>query len=367
MRDESAGGLARLLARADWRDSGFGPAMRSAVTGLVADENPLVRMRAATGFRALHTELDPAERVAAPRDRIVAEADERVLSVLISELSRDATSAPEEVDAVLAELFDRPTGAFLATYAARRGENGVPPLLAYLAAVAQTAFASGLLAGWFCDPIVHHETVTRLVHSLGTHLNTPDGRGQQAAFELLMSAAVAARDRWQRLPASQSGETPPDVVTELRAAATVVDDIAERIYRASGATDDETGDTKESARRGDAFAELAIPVLETCAEVPSPPCIHAVVRTLAHLAPLDEKRTLLAVAAAVPERSRYAADRAAGDVVVRYLHRLLTGNRSLVLYDPDGLTAFRHLLQTFAAAGNEEALTLAYSFADVFR
>ena len=41
--------------------------------------------------------------------------------------------------------------------------------------------------------------------------------------------------------------------------------------------------------------------------------------------------------------------------------------RSLVLDDEDGLAAFGHLLATFAAAGNEAALALAYTFADVFR
>jgi len=53
--------------------------------------------------------------------------------------------------------------------------------------------------------------------------------------------------------------------------------------------------------------------------------------------------------------------------VLPYLRRLVAEERALVLRDPDGLSAFRHLLQTFASAGNEEALTLAYSFADVFR
>jgi hypothetical protein len=76
---------------------------------------------------------------------------------------------------------------------------------------------------------------------------------------------------------------------------------------------------------------------------------------------------LLAVAAAVPERNRYATDPIAGRVVLPYLQRLLAEQRALVLRDPDGLSAFRHLLQTFAAAGNEQALALAYSFADVFR
>lgn len=371
MRDEAAGGLARLLTRPRWRDSPSGLALHDAVTRLVTDDSPLVRMRAARACRALHSELGPVERTAALGAYIAAEADGRVLGVLLSELSREAGSAPEEVDAVLAEFSSRSAGAFLTAHAAAPGQDALPALLAYLAAVPQTPFASDLLTGWFRDAVTHHKTVTRLVHSLGRFLNSPDGRGQQAAFTLLASATVAALQRWQDLQDRQSDETPldPDAAAELRAAATVVDDVAEQVHLASGASDERTGKTNESPPRGDArrFAEFAVPVLQTCSGVPSLQCIHAVVRTLVHLASLSERRTLLAVAAAIPERSRYATDPIAGRVVLPYLQRLLADERALVLGDPDGLAAFRHLLQTFAAAGNEEALTLAYNFADVFR
>jgi hypothetical protein len=49
------------------------------------------------------------------------------------------------------------------------------------------------------------------------------------------------------------------------------------------------------------------------------------------------------------------------------LQRLLAEQRLLVLNDEEGAAAFRDLLSAFAAAGNEAALTLAYTFGDVFR
>jgi hypothetical protein len=85
------------------------------------------------------------------------------------------------------------------------------------------------------------------------------------------------------------------------------------------------------------------------------------------LAPLDEARALAAIADVVPTGGSYAGDSLAGADVIPYLERLLAENRSLVLHDADGVAAFRHLLATFAAAGDEDALALAYSFADVFR
>jgi hypothetical protein len=54
-------------------------------------------------------------------------------------------------------------------------------------------------------------------------------------------------------------------------------------------------------------------------------------------------------------------------VVLPYLQRLLTEQRQLVLHDETGTSSFRHLLEVFASAGNEQALALAFTFADVFR
>lgn len=368
MRDTAAGGLACLLARPAWRDGDPGPALRDAITRLVTDGSPLVRMRAVGACHVLYAELGPAERVAALRGYVMAESDKRVLAVLLSELSRDAVSAPEEVDAVLRQFSNRPAGAFLTAQTGAVVQESLLPLLAYLAAVPQTPFAAGLVGGWFRNAVVHHEQVCRLLHGLRQFLNNPDGLGQQAVFALLESAAVSARDHWQDMQGEQADGTAPDA-DALAAAAEVAHGIAERVYFASGAFDERSGGTKEPAARGDShrFADLAVPILRVCAEVPVPQCVQAAVQTLVHLAPLSEQRMLLAVAAAVPERSAYAADSLAGGVVLPYLQRLLAVRPALVLHDPDGLAAFRHLLQTFAAAGNEEALTLAYSFADVFR
>jgi hypothetical protein len=85
------------------------------------------------------------------------------------------------------------------------------------------------------------------------------------------------------------------------------------------------------------------------------------------LAPLNEARALQAVAEAVPADGAYPGDPLAGDTIIPYLERLLAEQRPLVLFDQDGVAAFRHLLATFAAAGNQEALALAYAFAEVFR
>jgi hypothetical protein len=115
------------------------------------------------------------------------------------------------------------------------------------------------------------------------------------------------------------------------------------------------------------FADLAFPILAACAGLWLPQCIHRAVQTMIYLAPLDESRALEAIAQAVPADGAYAGDTLAGSDVMPYLQRLLTQHRPLVLHDDAGVAAFRHLLATFASAGNAEALALAYTFAEVFR
>lgn len=115
------------------------------------------------------------------------------------------------------------------------------------------------------------------------------------------------------------------------------------------------------------FADLAIPTLLICAASKAAPVIHHVVETLVYLAQVDEKRSLITLAEAVSTHSNYAYDPLASGIVVPYLTRLLAEERDLVLFDAEGVAAFRTLLAAFAAAGNEDALVLAFTFADVFR
>jgi len=95
--------------------------------------------------------------------------------------------------------------------------------------------------------------------------------------------------------------------------------------------------------------------------------IHHVVETLVFLSSVDKRRGLQALADAVAANEGYAYDSLAAGVVIPHLTRLLAEERALVLYDEDGVTAFRKLLSAFAGAGNEQALELAFTFSDVFR
>jgi hypothetical protein len=108
-------------------------------------------------------------------------------------------------------------------------------------------------------------------------------------------------------------------------------------------------------------------MIRQLASVHVPQVTHPLVETLVYLVDCEPREVLLIVAAAIPARGEYLLDQLAGGVVIPFLRRLVVEHPGVVLGDADAMEAFRHLLQAFAAAGQSEALALAYTFSDVFR
>lgn len=392
MRDHAAHGLVRLLARSAWRDSDSGSALAAAVRRLVSDPNPVVRLQATPGLALLHMNEEPEQRLAAVRSRLLVETHPHILSALVGLLSNLAGDVPAQVDEVLSELSQLPTGGFLRTRtptaepgqtvdrdtegSAWSGDSGAAetagPLLTYLATVPRTPFATAALDDWFSDPITHQERAERLLHELRPYLNTPSGEVRDEAFRLLTAAAQAARDTWlAHVPPESTAAPPIDApeMTRIRAAALLAHGIAEQLHFASGAFDDQPGIAHQAAERGEpeTFARQAMPVLQLCGQVTEPQVTQPVVETLIHLAGVLQREALLAIAAAIPARGAYVTDPHAAATVTTYLRLLLAEQRDVVLFNEEGIAALRHLLQAFAGAGNPDALELAYTFADVFR
>jgi hypothetical protein len=396
MRDEAAHGLVRLLARPAWRDSEHSPTLASTVESLLADPNPVARLQAVPGLPFLF-QADQTRQLDAVRSRLLAETHPDVLTMLLDQLRRFVSTVPVQIDDMFFQLAQRPAGAFLQdrTTAARQDQTGqateqpdgldadggqwssgfspaepAGPLLAYLAVVPQTPFATTTLTNWFNDPIANQDRVASLLHDLRPYLNNRVGAGQDNAFRLLGAAAKAAAATWVYI----RGRTALEEVDEpaqsrAREAALVARDIAQQLYFASGAFDDQPGAAKapEAPVDLDAFARNALPILQLCGQVSEPRITQDVVQTLIHLTKVLGRSALMAVAAAVPARGAYLKDPHAAATIVAYLHLLLAEHRDLVLGDNDGIDAFRHLLQAFAGAGDADALSLAYTFGDVFR
>jgi hypothetical protein len=367
MHDTAVGGLAALLSQQDWRSSGDAAAIAAAVTAGLHDDSPVVRMRAAEGLLAVHADAEGEQRASAIGDLLLTERDDRVRAVLLQQLAATAAAAPTVVDHLLERLHN---GGDAAADEDDLHEDVTADVLTYLAVVAETPFAAATVERWCKQAPTQASAVRRFAQCARKYLARPGDEIQARAFAYLRAAVETCTARLAHdplelsLPASELTEAQR---AEIQGSVLVCHDVAEQVYFASGAFDGKADPTARRKMPDAGFADLAMPVLRMCASTRVPQCVHPAVQTMVFLAPLDEARTLQAVADAVPADSSYAGDSLAGDLVVTYLKRLLAEQRPLVLFDAEGANAFRRLLATFAAAGNQEALSLAYTFADVFR
>ncbi|MEV4130327.1 hypothetical protein [Nocardia sp. NPDC049707] len=361
MRDTGIQGLAALFIRADWRESPTGAEIGSILSAALHDNSPLVRMQAAHAAKALHHNNDLAATATALGDLLVTEANSATRLILLHHFTQITYGASSETDAILRQLLEH------IDFSPRTDEGRViAGLLTFLALIHRTPFASKTIERWCGEAMANADTVEIFAQCARDYLSPASDEGRSEAFRLLTLAAQSCQDTWTRH--SSAAETSPHVQTELQRAAELAHDIAQQVYFASGAynSDQQAAGPKPGPEHA-AFAELAYPLLATCTAIPNPQSIHAAVETLIFLAPLDEPRALQAIAKAIPRHSMYASDTITGNDVMSYLDRLVSENRQLILDNSDNAKAFAHLLACFAAAGNSRALTLAYTFAEVFR
>lgn len=369
MRDSAIDGLSTLARRSDWRCADDAEMIRARVVDALDDENPLVRMHAAEAFGALYANLDAPQRVQAVGDRLMNEQDVTVQNVLLAALASELTAAPQGVDDVLKNFMDRldtSTGA-------KEGDDDecglVVDILTILAIELRTPFALNVVEKWVGSAPWHSRESLRVIQDLRSFIGPQiESQLQVQAFELLATAANVALAVATR-PADEQFDhvaSSAECTTESDDALRIIDSISNQIYFASGAfNQNDDGATVDLSQ--EPFAVLAVPVLSTCARTGIAVILHHVVETLIYLAPLNERRALLAVADAVGANIGYAGESLAGNQVIPYLKRLLAEHCELVLFDTEGVTAFRQLLSTFATAGNQHALEMAFTFADVFR
>lgn len=383
VRDNGVRGVVALLARPEWSHSDAAAELRASVAEALHDQNPLVRMMAADGVITTYPDSDWAERAAAVGGLLLKEQDEAVRRVLLGELGRCANGAPRIVDEVLERLIDGESfHGDVTRPGAERDDVGISQVVSlatYLAMVQRTPFASEAVGRW-CAASPDEAAKVRFIAQSARNLLRPGNHaGQEEAFRLLGIAATAAAQVWET---AVSVPGAPGVSerqrAQLRGALKVTHEIAQQLFFASGAHDARTGNGGEGCERRNiaamgrseglsAFADRALPLLNTCAKVPEPSGVHYAAQTAIFLAPLDELRSLRFIADSVSVHVEYTADALAGGTVLPYLERLVADQRALVLHDQVGVDAFRQALEAFAGAGNEAALRLAYTFSEVFR
>jgi len=371
MRDKAIDGLRNLAFRKDWRTSHYGDLIVGLVRDAMKDENPVVRMSAGQAFRGVFTDTSAPDRVRILGELLNNESNKIVQTVYMSHLWSEAHKSPHEVDNVLRELASGPESP---------GENDPADsdtldlpvrILTFLAICHRAPFATETVRTWAATA-PHSGEALRATHFVRDYLApASDSTVQDRAFDMVTKAADVCLQHWTTM--QEEGASNTDLseseVKELQHTLRVLQSIANQVYFASGAFDHKRGDADATTLGvGHArFAALATPVLITCARSRVSVIVHHVVEALVYLAPLDQKRALLSITEAVASDGSYAYDPLSSDVVIPYLNRLLAEHRQLVLFDDDGVSAFRKLLSAFASAGNESALELAFTFSDVFR
>lgn len=370
MRDQAISGLVSLASRQDWLTSAQGPSIVAALEEAATDENAVVRMHAARALPTLWRHLEVPEQLRRLEEWLAREPEPGVVQQLLTVLNPLAATVPSEVDELLRRSAVRGTDPGDTTdrdvKAVRDLEVGI---LTYLALAKQTPYATDRLDAWARKAHLLDEPL-QVVRHIRNYLRPGNAETQQRAFEFATSTATTCVARFERIVAQHDGEKtlPAELSEQLKRIHTTLDRIASQVYFASGAYNDKAqGRTAEVSAANQRLVQLAIPLLIECSQTHAAPIVHHVAETLVYLSPLDQRRALLALSQAINPAGAYASDNFGSSVVVPHLKTLLADHRHLVLFDPDGVVAFRQLLTSFAAAGSEHALELVFTFSEVFR
>lgn len=367
VRDTATRGLASLLFRSAWRESAAQPALASRLQDALTDPNPVVRLQAAEAARVLRLDNSPEDQALALHELLVAERSPVVRAKLLGGIVHLMGIAPEAVDAILDDLLG-PGAQGLDDFGPSR--SYFVDALAYLCMVRETPYAAQTVKDMVQRAPERADVLVELVHNSRDYMRSTAGEVRDRAIPLIGTAVAASLASIDTEHADGSQTQPPvpeEDNTALRGAVLILHAVAQELYFSSGAYDSKQGPDVPTPQDLEAFAGLACPVLRDCASLGIAQCIDYAAQTIIFLSSVDEARSLSMLSEIIPLHGSYSSDSLAAGRVVPYLRQLASTNRALVLNDPDGMAAFRHLLAAFAAGGSEDALELAYNFSSVFR
>lgn len=227
------------------------------------------------------------------------------------------------------------------------------------------------------DPLRHLDDVDYLVR--GFHdvlvagaIAPPDSdrdaaRRRSWRFLLGVTEAVAAAFRLG-VDQQQATDVGDARLTEeqLRSLAQVLDAVGWNIYMASGAHRSHEAPSTEVLRR--LYIESGR-VIATLADVGLPGLSHRLMEALEVLVPIDPRGVFGHVARVVlgGRKGAYEYDSLAEDVLIRIVRRYLADHREIFQSDKEAQEHLIGVLDTFLAAGSEDARRLIYRLDQIFR
>jgi hypothetical protein len=232
-----------------------------------------------------------------------------------------------------------------------------------LSVVCEQPFATRLLQTWLSAPYGHPARSGRACVWLRPYLNesAPGVTDAQAAraFQLLVLPIPQAAAVWE---AALAGGTQEDAAADrLQGAIKTGEAIARELYFASGAVAAGRGaDTPAPA----VFASRAFPVLEKLTAVSHPAVIDRIVAVYSHISGHDPRRAFLGIANAATTGHGYECEWQGAEAAVRVIDRYAADYRSLLLGDPECLSALRRLLEFFVRSGWDQAIERVQSLSE---
>jgi hypothetical protein len=234
------------------------------------------------------------------------------------------------------------------------------------------------------DPLTFSNEAHKIVFDLRNPLtegnadepNTEHDTVRGRAFELMERILQATTQRLNQLQTKNkdnptwSSEDQEQARTLLRLA----DSIAQELFFASGAFDEEIGETDGSkAPLGDneksRFLHEAAPLLDELADIGVASIAHNLVKTLEYLLEYDPAEVFLRIAKVVraSKAGNYQYESLAVDVIVRIVKRFLAAYQNLLRERQDCRHALIEILDIFVAAGWPSALELTYRLEEIYR
>ncbi len=353
-----------LISRPEWRQAHGAQLGEDLLCHLDGGEW-IYRYLSIRALPNIYTDTD--ELLAEAERRLASEPDQHIAATLIEAVVRHLHSRPHDVDQIFARLSALRGSPYLLDPGPETAElhdklaGFVVQCLTILSVRHSTPFAEATVRVWLSDPIGHPASVKTIAICLRGLLNPSETSlrdVQQKSFELLMLAASALRNA-----SDMKGAASENSAME---AVSVAENISQQVYFASGAFD--RGDT-DAREYGDlsVFSRLALPLLESLGHIQDPGVTHHIVQTAEHLGSAQPKSALLLAVRSVTADAAYVQEQLGLDAVLDLITRYLADHRSVVLDDPDCITAVRKLLERFVRVGWPRAVQMAERMDELFR
>lgn len=204
----------------------------------------------------------------------------------------------------------------------------------------------------------------------------PPGKGGEVrrraislATDLFEQAAVAMSE-WNTELAGQSIGPDDPALAGPQTIAHVLDSIAAEVYFATGAFEEQRGQTPTvSVAQRERFYNEASALLDALCGVTFPRSTHHVVQALESFVPFDPRGVFLRVVCAVTsgQAGGYQTDSMAAGLVVQIIERYLAEYRTLLQQDDDCRAGLIAVLDIFVAVGWPAALRLTYGLQEIYR